>query len=72
MFRVDLTKFNSATGIVQNGLLECSAEFGIVEEDVWVVIPSVEMPLDGFDRLKNTIQLLISCQNDECGFGSWL
>lgn len=72
MFRVDLTKFNSATGIVQNRLLECGAEFGIVEKDVRVVIPSIEMSFDGFDRLKNTVQLLVSCQNNESGFGSWL
>ena len=72
MFGVDLTKFNSATGVVQNGLLEWSAEFGIVEEDIWVVVPSVEMSFDGFNRLKNPIQLLVSCQNNESCFGSWL
>lgn len=72
MFRVDLAKFDGATGVIKDGLLEGCAEFGIIEEDVRIVIPSVEVTLDGFDGLENTVQLLISCQHHECCLGPWL
>lgn len=60
---VDGSKFHGATCIVLDRLLECRVELRIVKEDIWVMVPSVEMSLDGLDGLDDTIQLLISCQH---------
>lgn len=46
---VNLSELYWRTRIVRYRLLECRVEVAIVEEDVRVVIPSIEMTLNGFD-----------------------
>lgn len=48
-FRVDKSKLYGSACIILDGLLEGFVELFIVQEYIWVVIPSVEMSLDGFD-----------------------
>lgn len=70
--RADLSKFNSRRGVFLYRLLEGLIEFPIIEEDVGVVIPPVEVTLHGLHGLENTIQLLVSCEDNKCGIGSGL
>lgn len=67
---VNLTKLDRGAGVVHDCILEGRVELAVIEEDVWIVIPSVEMTLDRLDRLNDTVQLLISRQNDKRGIGS--
>ena len=55
---------------VLHGVLEVVVKITVVQEHIRVVEPSVEMPLDGFERLDHAVDLLVSSQNDECGVGS--
>lgn len=64
---VDFSKFHGRTGIVFNGLLERIIEIAIVQEDIRIIEPPIEVSLDRFDGLCDTLQLLIPGQNDERG-----
>ena len=57
--------------VIADSLFEGRVEITVVEEDIWVVEPPVEMTLDRLDRLQHPIQLLVSCEHDKCGIGSW-
>jgi hypothetical protein len=50
----NLSKFDWGARVVLNRLLKGRIEFAIVEEHVGVVIPSVEVTLDGLDGLDDT------------------
>ena len=67
--RIYLTKLHGCAGVVLNRVLELVAKIAIVEEDVGIVEPSVEMPFDGLDRLNDSLQLFIPCQDDKCSVG---
>lgn len=67
---VDFAEFNGSTGVVLDSSLEIIVEIAIVQEHVGVVIPAVEMTLNGLQRLNHTIQLLISRENDKSGVGA--
>lgn len=69
--RLNPTEFDGSRCVVPNSLLEVVVEFGVVEENIGIVVPSVEMPLDGFDRLNNSINLLVAGQDDKGSVGSW-
>jgi hypothetical protein len=69
--RVDLSKLHWGAGVICYRLLESRVEFSVVQEDVWVVVPSIEMPLDRLDRLDNTFQLLIPCQHHKRRICPW-
>lgn len=68
----DLAKLNGGRCKVLNGVLECLVEVAIVQEDVWVMVPSVEVALDGLDGLNNTFEFLVSGQDDKGAVGAGL
>lgn len=70
--RADLAKLHRGGGVVLDGILEGLVEVAIVQEDVWVVIPAVEVALDRLDRLDYTIKLLVPGQDDENAVGARL
>jgi hypothetical protein len=57
--RIDLTKLHLAAGIIPNSLLERLIELAVIEEHIWVMEPSVEMPLHVPKRLDHTGELFI-------------
>jgi len=68
----DLAKLDGTRGIVRYGVLEGLAEVAIVEEDVGVVVPAVEVALDRLDGLDDAVQLRVTREDDECGIGARL
>lgn len=62
---IDFTKLDTAAGVVEDGVLEVLVKVTIVQEDIWVVPPSIEVALNRLDRLYDTIQLLIPGKNDK-------
>lgn len=69
--RVYFAEFDSSAGVVHNRLLKCLIEVSIVEENIWIMKPSVEMPFHRFNGLDNTLQLLISRQDYQRGVRPW-
>lgn len=67
----NLAKLYGRAGVFQDLLLERRVEVTIVQEDVRIVKPSVEVSLDRLDRLQYTLQLFIPGKDDKCGIGSW-
>ena len=67
---VNFSKLAWSASVVLNGLFERFVEVPVVQKHIWIVIPSVEMPLDRLHRLDYTIQLFISRENDEGCVGS--
>ena len=57
--------------MIHHSFFECHVEICIVEKDVWVVKPSVEMTLDGLYRLYDTCQLLVPSEDYKNSVGSW-
>lgn len=53
--------------MVLNSLLESGVEVAVIEEDIWIVEPPVEMPFKGLDGLYDTIKLLIPREDYDCG-----
>ena len=51
--------------MVGNDILESLIELAIVQEHVGVVVPPVEVALDGLDGLDDTVQLLVPGENDK-------
>ena len=49
--------------MVLYGLFESRVEVAVIEEDIWVVKPPVEMPFKGLDGLNDTIKLLVPCKD---------
>lgn len=68
--RLNLAKLDGGRGIVSHSLLEVVVEVGVVEEDVRVVVPPVEVALDGLDGLDHSVNLLVAGQDDKGGIGS--
>lgn len=68
----DLAKLNLPRCVVSNGFLEVVVEVAVVEEDVGVVVPSVEVAFDRLDRLDNTVNLLVSGKDNEGSIGTGL
>ena len=54
VLRINLAKLNSRRGVVCNGLLESAVELLVVEEDVRVVEPAVEMALEALETVEDT------------------
>ncbi len=67
---VNLAKFDRRAGVLGDGLLEGRVEVAIVEEDIRIMIPAIEVSLDGFDRLNHPLELLVPRQDDERGVRS--
>ena len=70
--RVYDTKFNRCIGICADGVFEGRVEVQVVEKDVWVVVPAIEMAFNGFDRFNDPIQFLIPGEYDKRGVGAGL
>ena len=51
---VYLTKFHRRTCVVSNRFFESRVEIAVIEEDVGIVEPSIEMPFHGFYGLDDT------------------
>ena len=68
--RIDLTKLHGRAGVVLYRVLESIAEIAVIEKHVRIVEPPVEMSFDGLDRLNDTLQLLVSRENDERSVGA--
>jgi hypothetical protein len=62
---VDLAELDRGAGVVRYRLLEGGIEVAVIQEDVWVVEPAIEMSLDALDRLEDAIQLLVTRQHHE-------
>ena len=45
----NFAKFDGTRCVVTNCVLERLVEVSVVQEDVWIMVPSVEMTLDGLD-----------------------
>ena len=56
---INLSKLYRSTRIVLNSLLEGAVEVAIVQKYVRIIEPSIEMPLDRFDRLDHPFELLV-------------
>lgn len=68
---IDLAKFHGGAGVVLDGFLEHIIKVAVVQKDIRVVKPPVEVSLNRLDRLNDTIQLFIPGQNDEGSVCSW-
>lgn len=68
--RTNLAELDGSRGVVLDSLLEGRVEVVVVEEDVRVVVPSVEMALNRLDGLNHTIQLLVTRKDDESAVGT--
>lgn len=64
-FGTDLAKLNRSRRVVLDDILEGLIEVAVIQEDVWVVVPAVEVTLDGLDGLNDTVQFLIPGEDDE-------
>ena len=69
--RINLAELHRSTCVVHYSLFECLVKVSIIEKDVWIVEPSIEMPFHRFYRLDHTLQLLIPCQNHQCRIRSF-
>lgn len=70
--RADLAKLDGGGCVILDGILEGLIEVAVVEEDVGVVVPAIEVALDGLDGLDDTVQLLVPGQDDESSVGPGL
>lgn len=70
--RANLAKLDRSRGVVLDSVLECLVEVAIVQEDVGVMVPAVEVALDRLNGLDDTIKLLVSCQNNKGTVGTGL
>lgn len=66
----DKAKLDGGRSVVSHSLLEGLIEVAVVEEDVRVVEPAVEVTLNRLDGLDDTIQLLVACKDDKGGVGA--
>jgi hypothetical protein len=70
--RIDLAELDVGADVLADLIFEGGVEVAVVEEDVWVVEPSVEVSLNGFERLQHTFEFLVTGEDDESGVGAWL
>lgn len=68
---INLSKLDWRARVVEDRLFESRVEVAIIQKDVRIVEPAIEMSFDRFDRLQNSFQLLISSQHDKGGIGAW-
>jgi hypothetical protein len=62
---VDFAKLHGSTGVIQDGIFELLIKVAIVQKHVRIMPPSVEVALDGPDRLDDAVQFFISREHDE-------
>lgn len=66
----NLAKLNGSRGVILDGVLECLVEVAIVQENVGIMVPTVEMALDRLDGLDDSIKLLVPRQNNKSTIGT--
>ena len=59
----NLAPFNFRLCVIANSLFEGCVEISVIKEDVRVVVPPIEVPLEGFDGLYDAVKLLIPGQD---------
>ena len=62
---VYLSKLHRGAGIVLYGVLEMIGEVSIVQKDVGIMEPAVEVSLDRFDGLYHPVQLLVPGEHNK-------
>jgi hypothetical protein len=62
----DLAPFHYRLCVIANSLLESRVEVAVVQEDIGVVIPPVEMSLKRLDGLNHAVKLLVSGEDHNC------
>lgn len=67
---VNLAEFHGSASVILDGGHELLVEVTIVQENVRVVVPAVEVTLNRLERLDHTVQLLVPRQNDKGGIGA--
>ena len=67
---IDLAELGLGACVVGYRVFEGLFEFSVIEENVGIVEPSVEVSFNGFDRLYDPVKLLIARQNDKSGVRS--
>lgn len=67
---IDFTKLDLAAGVVEDDVFEILVKVAVVQEDIRVVPPPVEMTFNGLDGLNHTVDLLISGKDNKCGICS--
>lgn len=71
MLRTNLAKLDGSRGVVHHRLFERAVEFSIVEKDIGVVKPAVEMSFYALQTLNDSVQLLVSRQHHKSGICAW-
>jgi hypothetical protein len=69
---IDLSKLDVGADVLADFIFEGRVEVAVVQEDVWVVEPSIEVSLNRFERLEHTFEFLVTGEDDESGVGAWL
>ena len=59
-------ELHRSIGVVDDSIFKLLVEVSIIQKDVWIPIPSVEVSFDWFHRLYNPLQLSIPRQDDKC------
>lgn len=70
--RANLAKLDLARRVVADGIAKVLVEVAIVEEDIGVVVPVVEVALDRLERLDDAVELRVAGEHDEGGIGARL
>lgn len=66
------TKLDSTRGVVADDILERLIELAVIQENIGVMKPSVEVAFDGLDGLDDTVKLLVPGEDDESAIGTGL
>lgn len=64
---INFTELDIPAGVVHDGVFEVLVKVAVVQEDVGVVPPPVEMTLNGLDGLDDAVKLLISGKDNKSG-----
>ena len=68
---IDFAKLDRSACVICNSFLEMLAKVAIIQENIWIVEPTVEMSFYRLYWLDDPNELLISSQDHECGICSW-
>ena len=66
----DLPPLDCGLCVIAHGLFECRVEVAVIEEDIGVVEPPVEMSLERLDGLDDAVKLFVPRQDHNCGIRS--
>lgn len=65
-------KFDGARSVISYRLLEVIVELAIVEENIGVMVPPIEVAFHRFEGLQNTIEFFVSGQDHKGSVGTGL